>query len=457
MKISVIMCVKNSMPYLMASINSFERQLFNNKELIIIYSSSNDHSDLFLKSFKDKNIKIFKFNGVIVGILHSDDIFYDEYVLTKIGNIYRQKKPDLIFGNILYSKKNNLLEIKRIWKNINLNNKYELPPHTGTFISKKIYKTIKYNKKYFISGDTDLLIKVLNKKIKFYYLNNYISIMRTGGLSTNFNSLFKKIMEDLDIFKKNKYTILDYLKKITFKINQIFLNKKFKVTNYHRSLNLIPKIKFLDCTEINSINGKIISALNLAFITFNYKFNLRTHKYMFWPDGIFANLILKKKKIPGRKYFLKLLKEINKKPYRYKKIYILGSLPKISQEWLTKQIKQKYVHIDLPYADINKLKSTSNKIKILNNSFIILTLPTPKQELLANHILEANKNCNILCIGGSINILSGLEKASPKLFTSLNLEWLWRLRFDTKRRLSRLIESGYLLSKILLSRNINIF
>ncbi len=75
----------------MASVESFQRQKFKNKELIVVYSESNDNSMYFLKSLEDKNIKLFKYNGSIykslnfgiqkskgdiIGILHSDDIFF---------------------------------------------------------------------------------------------------------------------------------------------------------------------------------------------------------------------------------------------------------------------------------------------------------------------------------------------------------------------------------------------
>ncbi len=86
-----------------------------------------------------------------------------------------------------------------------------------------------------------------------------------------------------------------------------------------------------------------------------------------------------------------------------------------------------------------------------------MTLPTPKQELLGNFILKKfNKNI-ILCIGGSINILSGQERASPDILNLFNLEWLWRLRFDTKRRFNRLIESIFIFFKIIFFNKNSIF
>ena len=40
----------------------------------------------------------------------------------------------------LYSEKNNLLKINRIWENIKLNKEYQLPPHTSVFIKKNFKK-----------------------------------------------------------------------------------------------------------------------------------------------------------------------------------------------------------------------------------------------------------------------------------------------------------------------------
>ena len=66
-------------------------------------------------------------------------------------------------------------------------------------------------------------------------------------------------------------------------------------------------------------------------------------------------------------------------------------------------------------------------------------MPTPKQEQLAYHLARNNKYYKIICIGASIGMLSGEEKIVPKIL--YNYEFLWRLRFDTRRRLVRLINS----------------
>ena len=326
MKISIIMCVFNSMPYIASSIESFRKQKYKNKELIIVYSKSKDNTEDYLKTINDKNIKKFNFNGSIykslnfgiekskgeiIGVLHSDDIFFSEFVLSHVVKECKKSKTDVIFGNILFSEKNDLTKITRSWTKIDIKKKYNIPPHTGTFIKKKIYSRFKYDKKYTISADTDLLIRLFNNKVKYKYLNEYISIMRTGGLSTNIYFLKKKIEEDLHVFKNNQLSFDDYIKKIIYKTGQLFFLKKIKITKYHRVINNFSKVKFLEIKKFHKILGKVISALNLAFITYNYKFNLRTHNYLFWPDGIFSKRVGNIKKMPGRIYFKKILKILN--------------------------------------------------------------------------------------------------------------------------------------------------
>ena len=54
MKISIITVVKNGMPFLKESINSFNSQKYKNKELIIVYSDSNDGTIEYIKKNKKK-------------------------------------------------------------------------------------------------------------------------------------------------------------------------------------------------------------------------------------------------------------------------------------------------------------------------------------------------------------------------------------------------------------------
>ena len=100
------------------------------------------------------------------------------------------------------------------FQNVKILNKYDLPPHTGTFIKKKIFKKLNYSNKYSIASDTDFLIKLFNTKIKFNYLNKFICIMRSGGLSTSGRYFYKKFTAIfLLYFKKNlPQNLIDVMK-----------------------------------------------------------------------------------------------------------------------------------------------------------------------------------------------------------------------------------------------------
>ncbi len=455
----------------MASVESFQRQKFKNKELIVVYSESNDNSMYFLKSLDDKNIKLFKYNGSIykslnfgiqkskgdiIGILHSDDILFNEFVLKKVFLKFKKKNTDIVFGNILYSEKNNLLKVKRIWNNINIDKDFEIPPHTSTFIKKDICIKNKYKTNYKISGDTNFLLNLKKKKYTFSYINENITIMRYGGLSTKIDYFFIKAFEDIKIFKKNNLSFFSYLKKLLIKTKQIIYVKDLKSSKYHNEINNISKIKFFNFDELYNYQGKVISALNLAFLTYNEKYKLRTHKYEFWPDGIFSKIIANRNKMAGRYFIKKIISKLKKKK-NLGKIYILGSINEHTKKWINSNLERKCIYKRLPYGHVSKILKKTIHLKIYRKSIVILTLPTPKQEIIANQILSKFPDCLIICIGGSLNILSGVEKQVPKILNNLYLEWLWRLRFDTKRRVARLIESIFIFIKILVLRKINLF
>ena len=180
-KITIITVVKNGMPYIEDSINSFHSQKYKNKELIVVYSKSIDGTEEFLNNNKNKidklifdnksqnkygsiNLGIKNATGNIIGVLHSDDFFVNEDILEKIAHTHEKDKSiDLTYGNVLFCKRNNVNKIFRYWMSEsykkNLINKGWMPPHTTLFINKKIYKKLKYSIKYNISADYEFIIK----------------------------------------------------------------------------------------------------------------------------------------------------------------------------------------------------------------------------------------------------------------------------------------------------------
>ena len=60
---------------------------------------------------------------------------------------------------------------------------------------------------------------------------------------------------------------------------------------------------------------------------------------------------------------------------------------------------------------------------------------------MAQKISEQNKFFKIICIGGGLDIASGFIQECPKFLKSMGLEFIWRLRTDTFRRILRLIKT----------------
>ena len=242
-KITIITVVKNGMPFIKECLNSFQTQSYKNKEHIIIVSKSNDGTENFLKNIKNKNVRIFydhkklsryeainfgikKSSGEVIGLLHSDDLFYNRNILKIIIKYFNKHK--CVYGNILYCKKKNKNKIVRIWKSSKFTkNKLKFgwsPPHTSIFINRSLMIKNLYNTKFSISADYDFILKIFSlNNIKPKHINKFITIMRYGGDSTKLKTIINKIFEDLSILKKYfGFYWLTFVFKIFRKIPQFF-------------------------------------------------------------------------------------------------------------------------------------------------------------------------------------------------------------------------------------------
>jgi glycosyltransferase involved in cell wall biosynthesis len=258
MKISIVTVVKNGMPFLRDAIKSFELQKYINKELIIVYTKSNDGTKEFLDKIsnnkkiiiEDKtnnrynaiNLGIKKSTGKIIGLLHADDIFFNNQILSNINKHIIKKNCDIVYGGILFSDRNNLKKIKRIWQPSKFNrNKIILgsvPPHVGMFMKKSVFNNIGYySKKYTISSDYDFILRmVLSNKFKIESTNTFHNIMRIGGDSTSIKKIFLKLKEDYLIVRKHGLSIFTLLLKILSKTIQITKRKNIN-NNYINKFN----------------------------------------------------------------------------------------------------------------------------------------------------------------------------------------------------------------------------
>lgn len=229
----------------------------------------------------------------------------------------------------------------------------------------------------------------------------------------------KNIQENCNILLSNEFNKAGILLKF-FNI----LQKNIKI----QKLNIIEKI-----SDIPFNKNFVLSGLNLAFLGYYGKKTISIYDNLYcWPDGLFRKIILKKniKKIPGRDIiqFCKIPKEI-------KNIIIAGNCSDIAKKKIVSDYREKKINfISLPYSSPFEISRVIPKLNA--ESILVLTLPTPKQEQVAKILSKRENTFKIFCLGGALEMAFGNEKI-PKFFDKEGLEAIYRLRFETYRRLRR--------------------
>ena len=466
-KISIITTCFDSDKTIAYTLSSVHDQTYKNIEHVLVDGGSKDDTIEIINNYKNKNknkeIKIIKnkklsiYGGINLGIkkstgqyilvLNSDDILHDKNTIDKLITLIKKDYFKIYLGNVVYFNENRFNKISRYYTSKTFKPWMMylglMPPHPGTLIESELAKKNIYNSEYKIAADFDLLFRLLEiNKIGYKKIDTIITRMRTGGISGR--NIMAHYISSKEIYKsiKSKKKIashifinLRYVPKLMqflffkFKNIESFIIRKDYQKLLRYDFQLITDIK-----KLNFHNNFVLSALNLAFLGSYIEDQVKLYKNLIhWPDGIFVkNFSSLVSKVPGREIVknLKLTRKINR-------ITVLGSLPAQSLKYLNKRFKNKIIkNVDLPYGPIEKIvKKFDYEIK--KDELIFITLPTPKQEQLAEYMIKNNRHYKIICIGGSINMLSGVEQQVPDIFFSI--EFVWRLRYETRRRLKRLM------------------
>jgi glycosyltransferase involved in cell wall biosynthesis len=217
MKVSIITVTYNSEKHIERCINSVLQQNYSNIEFIIIDGNSSDLTLDLISKFKKyisyfiseddngiydaMNKGILQATGDIIGILNSDDFFYDNYVISKIVDFHTNNNLDASIGNILQCNKDQNFTRKYSsfnWKPKNLLIG-SMPPHPSIFIKKSIfYKLGFYRTDISIAADYDLIVRYFYiNQIKWKYLDATTTIMQSGGVSSSGLKSYLKITNQI--------------------------------------------------------------------------------------------------------------------------------------------------------------------------------------------------------------------------------------------------------------------
>ena len=205
MKVSIITLTYNSEATLKDTIESVVNQSYNDIEYIIVDGKSTDNTLSIIESYKDKISKVISekdkglydalnkgialATGDLIGIIHSDDFYTDNFVIQKIVKSIEENNSDAAYSDLYYVDKVDTNKIFRKWKSgiykhgMFLNG--WMPPHPTFFVKRSCYEKFgSFNLSFVSAADYELMLRFIHKhKIKLAYLPEFIIKMRVGGKS----------------------------------------------------------------------------------------------------------------------------------------------------------------------------------------------------------------------------------------------------------------------------------
>jgi glycosyltransferase involved in cell wall biosynthesis len=226
LKVSIITICYNREATIAKAIESVLAQDYPTIEYIVIDGNSTDGTAAIVESYGSQistfisepdqgmydalNKGLRLATGDIVGLIHSDDEFYDATVVSQIVGAFKNNPvTDGLYGDGIYVSND---EEERLIRN-RIGGAYSikkvksgwLPLHPTVYLKKSIIDSYGfYNLDFKIASDTDWLLRYLYKhKITMIYLNSYIVKMRMGGLSTSYKRAFEVLQEDYNIYKQH--------------------------------------------------------------------------------------------------------------------------------------------------------------------------------------------------------------------------------------------------------------
>lgn len=217
MKISIITVCYNSSKTIQKTIDSIRIQKYKNIEYIVIDGGSTDTTVDIIKKNSDiinlwvsepddglydamnKGIKMA--TGDIVGILNSDDTFFNKNVINEVALFHCKNNIEASIGNIIQHNEGG--KTKRIYSSKNWHpEKLKIgfmPPHPSIFFKKELFDKFGFYKlDYKIGADYEIITRFfLKDKIIWEYSGITTTSMLIGGVSSSGFESYKKITSEI--------------------------------------------------------------------------------------------------------------------------------------------------------------------------------------------------------------------------------------------------------------------
>jgi glycosyltransferase involved in cell wall biosynthesis len=246
LQVSVITATYNRGTTIARAISSIKSQTYSNIQVVVIDGASEDNTVLLvspmlkdtdiLKSEPDQGIYdalnkgLAVATGEVVAFLHSDDLYFDENVISKVVEVFADASVDVVYGDACFFSASNITKTLRRYRSDKLSIRNlawgKMPAHPAIFIRRCIYEELGYFETDFkIAADYEFLCRLVHyANLKSVYLSSVLVLMQLGGASTSgFRSTILLNKEVLRAIRRNGiYTnMLMLLSKYPSKIMQL--------------------------------------------------------------------------------------------------------------------------------------------------------------------------------------------------------------------------------------------
>ncbi len=234
MKISVVTAVYNRVGTIGEAMTSVQTQSFDAVEHIIQDGGSTDGTlaavnyaatcNTRIVSERDDGIYdainrgIRRATGDVIGLMHSDDTFANNEVLSKVAAAFTSLDVDGVYGDLQYVAANNPERVVRHWRSgpyhPSLLKRGWMPPHPTLYLRRNVFDRFGlYDTSFRIAADYDAMLRYLGRgQIKLGYIPEVLVKMRLGGESNrSLGRVILKSREDLRAIRNNGVGGIDTL------------------------------------------------------------------------------------------------------------------------------------------------------------------------------------------------------------------------------------------------------
>lgn len=103
-------------------------------------------------------------------------------------------------------------------------------------------------------------------------------------------------------------------------------------------------------------------------------------------------------------------------------------------------------HYNPPMGFIRDPREVARAVRFLVDArarYVFLAVGSPQQEIIARRLARSGVVCGVgLCVGASLEFLTGDQERAPRVMQRMSLEWLYRLGSDPRRLWRRYLVDG---------------